>query len=396
MEVRKIKPEEHIDALKILSIAFRWSKDFSDAYKEPEKFYSGYENFRAFFNDDNKMCAAMEVSSFKICFEGKTTAMAGIGGVVTLPEERNKGYIRKLFQYCFREMRENKQWLSFLYPFSSEYYRKYGYETSAGKVKYTIPLVSFKHFTNSGKLKLYIPGTDDSYIRQIYNSFVAERNLSVLRSDIIWRRHIGEDPYKNNIYTYVWYDSKEEPKGYITFKCQKRQDFGADMLVKELVWLNKEAFIGILSFLGDFVPNYRDFIWETTESYNLGLLFLDSSCVKTESYNLGMCRIVDLEEVLKLKGCPEGEGTLAFQVVDNFLEWNNGCFEVNWNKEEVKVVKKVCSPDLSCSIQTLTQLITGYASLEDLVWSEDLKITGNRDLLSSYFKRKLIYLNENF
>lgn len=396
MEARKIKPEEHIDALKIISIAFRRSKDFSCADKEPEEFYNGYETVRAFFNDDNKMCAAMEISPFKISFEGRTTDMAGIGGVVTLPEERNKGYIRRLFQYCFKEMRENKQWLSFLYPFSSEYYRKYGYETSAGKVKYTIPLASFKHFTNSGKLKLYIPGTDDSYIRQIYGSYIAERNLAVRRSDILWNRHIGEDPYKNNIYTYVWYDSKEEPKGYITFKCQKRQDFGANMLIKELVWLNNEAFIGILSFLGDFTPNYRDFIWETTEYHNLGLFFPDSSCVKTELYNFGMCRIVDLEEVLKLRGCPEGEGTLVFEVVDNFLEWNNGCFEVSWNKEGVKVVKKICSPDLSCSIQTLTQLITGYVSLEDLIWSEDLKIIGNRNLLSSYFKRKLIYLNERF
>lgn len=396
METRRIRPEEHIEALKILSIAFRWSKDFSGSDKEPEKFYNGYETWRAFFNNDGKMCSAMEISPFKIRFEDKIVSMAGVGGVISLPEERNKGYIRKLFQYCFREMRENKQWFSFLYPFSSEYYRKYGYETNVGKVKYIVPLVSFRHFTNSGQLKLYIPGTDDSHIRNIYDNFISKRNLAVLRNDILWKRHIDEDPYKNNIYTYIWYNPKEEPMGYITFKCQKRQDFGADMIVKELIWIDNEALTGIFNFLGGFVPNYKDFIWETTELYNLGLLFPDSSSVKIELSNFGMSRIVDLEEVLKLKPCPKGEGTLAFEVKDNFLEWNNGSFVVSWNKEGVKVEKKDCSADLSCSIQVLTQLITGYVSLEDLIWSQDLKVIGNFNLLSSYFKRKPIYLNESF
>ncbi|MFL0268914.1 GNAT family N-acetyltransferase [Candidatus Clostridium radicumherbarum] len=396
MKARKIRPEEHIDALKILSIAFRWSKDFSGSDKEPERFYNGYETWRAFFNDDGKMCSAMEISPFKVIFEDKVACMAGVGGVISLPEERNKGYIRKLFQYCFSEMRENKQWFSFLYPFSSEYYRKFGYETSVGKVKYIVPLASFRHFTNSGQLKLYIPGTDDSHIKSIYDNFVSKRNFAVLRNDILWKRHIGEDPYKNNIFTYIWYNTEEKPMGYVTFKCQKRYDFGADMILKELIWIDNEALTGIFNFLGGFAPNYKDFIWETTEFYNLGLLFPDSSSVKIELSNFGMSRIVDLEEVLKLKLCPKGEGTLAFEVKDNFLEWNNGSFVVSWNKEGVKVEKKDCSPDLSCSIQVLTQLITGYVSLEDLIWSQDLKVIGNFNLLSSYFKRKPIYLNESF
>ncbi|HBM80412.1 MAG TPA: hypothetical protein DD426_06185, partial [Clostridiaceae bacterium] len=388
MEVRKIKPEEHIDALRILSIAFRWSKDFGEAKKNPEKFYNGYETWRAAFNDNGKMCSALEMTPFKFKFDGKAVDMGGIGGVISLPEERNKGYVRKLFKYCFNEMRENRQWFSFLYPFSNEYYRKFGYEASLRKVKYTIPLDSFRCFPNTGEVRLYIPGGDDNRIRYIYDNFTADKNFAVVRNDFLWNRHIGEDPYKNNSYTYVWYDSDGTAKGYITFKCKKRQDFGADMLVKELVWLNGEALAGIFKFLGSFVPNYRDFIWETTEFHNLNLIFPEPYVVKAEVFSSGMSRIVDLQEVLKLKSHPKPEGCLAFEVQDDFLDWNNGTFVVTWNKDGVDVKKEACSPDLSCSIQVLTQLITGYASIEDFLWNKDLKVYGDRELLASYFKKK--------
>lgn len=396
MEVRKIRPEEHIDALKILSIAFRWSKDFSGEKEEPGKFYGGYETWRATFDDEGKMCSALELTPFKIKYDGNTVNMAGVGGVISLPEERNKGYVRKLFEYCFKEMRENKQWFSFLYPFSNEYYRKFGYEASLSKIKYTIPLNSFKVFKNTGKVKMYLPGDDSSHIKFMYDKFTEEKNLAVLRNEGLWNRHIGEDPYKNILYTYVWYDKENNPMGYITFKCQKRQDFGADMCVKELIWLSTEAITGIFSFLGGFIPNYKNFVWETTEDYKLNLILTEPANIKTEVFTSGMNRIVDIEEVLKLKKCPKGEGVLAFEVHDDFLGWNNGIFVVSWNKDDVKVEKKDCTPDLSCSIQVMTQLLTGYTSPEDYMFSDNLRINKNIDLILSYFSKKKLYLNESF
>jgi predicted acetyltransferase len=396
MEVRKIRPEEHIEAQKILSIAFRWSKDFSGAETNPEKFFKGYETWRAAFNDEGKMCSAFEVSPFKIRFDGHVVNMAGVGGVISLPEERNKGYVKEIFKYCFQEMRDNKQWVSFLYPFSNEYYRKFGYEACLSKTKYTIPLNSFKVFKADGNVKLYSPETDYNHIKILYDSFTADKNLAVSRDECLWNRHIGEDPYKNNIYTYVWYNSEDKPMGYVTFKCQKRQDFGADMQVKELIWLSGQALIGIFSFLSGFTPNYRDFIWETTESYNLELLLPEPTHVRTETYSSGMNRIVDLIEVLKLKHCPEGEGTLAFEVQDDFLEWNNGVFVVSWKDGGVQVEKRYCEADLSCSIQIMTQLLTGYTSIDDYLLMDKMVVHKNNRLLSSYFKTRPLYLNESF
>jgi predicted acetyltransferase len=396
MEVRKIKPEERIAASKIQAIAFTAGQDFSVMEGDPEKKTKGYETGRAAFNNEGKMCACLELIPYEVMFDKHIVSMAGIGGVASLPEERRSGYVRELFKDIFKEMRENKQWFSYLYPFSNVYYRKFGYESCLRKTKTTIPLGSFKHFLDSGKVKHYIPGSDDKDIRNIYSKFINDKNLAVVRNDKLWKNHIEQDTYKNNLYTYVWYSNEGEAKSYITFKAHDKGQFKFDMQVQELIYVDSEGLFGILGFIKSFFPRYENFVWENPDFLKLNLLFPEPYDVKGESYSAGMNRIVDLLEVLKLVEYPEEKGTLAFKVNDNFLDWNNGTFVVNWGQDGVEVEKKECQPDLSCSIEVMTQLLTGFADLEELSWNKDVKVEGDSDLLSRLFKKKKLYINDFF
>jgi predicted acetyltransferase len=396
MEIRKITPAERIEASKVQSIAFLSGSDFSAAVTDSEKFTKGYETGRAAFNKEGKLCACLELIPYEIRFDGNSVKMAGIGGVASLPEERNNGYIRDIFTQCFDEMRHNAQLFSYLYPFSHAYYRKFGYEACFNRVRTTVPLTSFKHFPNSGHVELYIPGTDDGVIRRMYSSFIVDKNLAVIRNDELWRRHIAEDPYKNNQFTYLWYNSDGEPKGYISFKAQAKEQFRSDLQVRELVWLDSDSLHGILGFLNCFVPRYENFIWEAPDFVNLRLLFPEPYNVRTEINSFGMNRIVDLQEVLKLSSHPDAEGDLVFEVYDNFLDWNNGTFAVTWGPDWVNVEKKSSPADLRCSIQVMTQLIAGYADIEDLYLHKDVKIYGKHKLISEYFRKKRLYINDYF
>jgi predicted acetyltransferase len=396
MEVRKIKPEERITASKIQAIAFTSGQDFSGIEADSEKKIQGYETGRAAFNDEGKMCACIELIPYEVMFNKHIVNMAGIGGVASLPEERRNGYVREIFKKCFIEMRENKQWFSYLYPFSNIYYRKFGYESCLRRTKTTIPLDSFKHFSEVGKVKHYIPGTDDKDIRNIYNKFIKDKNLAVVRNDKLWKNHIEQDTYKNNLYTYVWYSDEGEAKGYITFKSKDKGQYKYDMQVQELIYIDDEGLLGILGFVKRFIPRYENFIWENPDFLKLNLLFPEPSDVKVESYSAGMNRIVDLQEVLKLVEYPGDEGTLAFKVYDNFLEWNNGTFVVNWGQNGIEVDINECQPDLSCSIEVLTQLVTGFTDLEELSWDKAVKIEGNHALLSKLFKKNKLYINDYF
>ena len=147
MEIRKILPEEHIDILKLRSVSYNSRKDFSD----PEKMKLGYEMIRALFDDSGKPCSTASIEPFTVRFNGKNAQMGGIGSIATLPQERNKGYVRKLLKFCCEEMRENGQIFSYLFPFSNPYYRQFGYECCNQMQVVSMPLNAFEGLKAPGQ-----------------------------------------------------------------------------------------------------------------------------------------------------------------------------------------------------------------------------------------------------
>lgn len=397
MPIRKIKPEEKIMASKIFSIGFSWQSDFNSAEKNPEESQKGYEFVRAFFNEQGKMCSFLNSIPYEMRFCNHTVMMGGIGGVSSLPEERKGGNIRSLLYYSLDEMNKNGFAFSFLYPFSNTYYRQFGYESCYKRVYYTIPIESFKSLPRTGCIEQYIPNQDSKNaesIKSVYTQFIQDKNLSVVRNDCLWKDIIDVDPYKDRQYTYVWYNTEGIPKSYIIFEAEGSGTF--DMEVKELIWLDYESLIGVLGFLQNFSPLYKSFKCSFPDYLNLHVILPEPNVIKSEIIASGMNRIVNIEKALKLMDYPKEKGSLAILVDDPFLKWNSGTFLVTWDSNGVEVEKKDCPPDLSCSIQVITQLVTGYTSIEDYMGREDVKIFNNADTLASVFNKKPLYINDFF
>ncbi len=395
MPVRKLRPEEKIEALKIQSIAFVFESDFSTAQSNPEQFRKGYETLRGCFDDSGKLLSCLSLIPFEVRFDGNTVKMGGIGGVATLPEARNKGNIRRLMRYCFEEMLENQQIFSYLYPFSHPYYRKFGYESCYRRAMISVPLTSFRHLEAGGEVRQYQPSESYDAIRDIYNRFIADKNLAIVRDRGRWENLLKKDPYKTRQYTYVWHDPEGNPGSYIIFKGEGQwQTF--DMQVLELAWTDYESLAGILGFLYRFSPKYRTFKCPAGEFFKIDLFLTEPYDLKLEFVPYGMNRIVDLKRVLELMAYPEGKGQIAVDVRDAFLEWNDGIFLVSWENGKAEVTKKDCPADMSCGIEVLTQLITGYAGLDDYFGRGDLKVHSQEELLFKVFKRKKLYINDYF
>ena len=54
--------------------------------------------------------------------------MGGVTGVGTYPEYANHGLMKDLIQTALEEMRQDKQWISYLFPYNIPYYRRKGWE----------------------------------------------------------------------------------------------------------------------------------------------------------------------------------------------------------------------------------------------------------------------------
>ena len=403
MEVRPIKPEEKTAFDKIQTIAFMFKRDFSKEEKEgavpdgaQQLVNDGYRTGRAAFDDNGKMCSCFDLIPYEVTFDGNTVKMGGIGGVASLPEERDKKYIRHIFEYVMNEMYENGYVFSYLYPFSHIYYRKFGYEHNMTVTSCSIPISSLRQFAQTGRMCMVTDDTEKKLVKTLYEEYIKDKNLAVIRTDKLWNRRFDNDPYRDNVYLYIWYNSRNEARGYIQYHSERSGGIKTDFVVRELVWLDTEALKGIFAFMGKFGSQVDKLIWKAPSYIKLLPFFEEPYDIGQEIHMSGMNRVVNVQKAFELMSLPEGKGETVISVEDAFFPVNTGNYRIVWNDGERSVQKTDAGPDLACSVQALSQLITGFLTPDDLEFAGKVSINGKRDVLAKVFRPKRLFINDYF
>ena len=136
---------------------------------EETTFDENIDIFGAFINDGKTLISLIECDCKEIWYCGKHINCAAVGGVASKPEYRRSGGVRETFNAVFEHARNKGADISILYPFSSEYYRKFGYETI---FRYIFAECSFKTFEKIERFSDVTLLTQDNkdFIEKIYNS----------------------------------------------------------------------------------------------------------------------------------------------------------------------------------------------------------------------------------
>lgn len=409
MEVRPIRPEEKTTFDKIQTIAFMFRRDFSKEEKEggtpgaQQLVNDGYKTGRAAFDDNGKMCSCFDLIPYEVTFDGHTVQMGGIGGVASLPEEREKKYIRHIFEYAMNEMYENGYVFSYLYPFSHVYYRKFGYELNMTTKNYSIPTSSFRQFAQTGRMSMVTDDAERQTVKKMYEEFIKDKNLSVVRTDKLWQRRFDNDPYRDSVFLYIWYDSQNEARGYVQYHTEKSGGIKATIVIRELVWLDPEALRGIFAFMGKFGSQVEKMVWKAPSFVDLVPFFDEPYDIGQEIHMYGMNRIVNVQKALETIALPEGSGEVVIRVRDGFFPMNTGNYRISWNgrnrsvqKTDAGPVQTGAGPDLLCDVQALSQLVTGFLTPTDLEVVGKVRINAKRDVLSELFRPKRLFINDYF
>lgn len=374
MRIRQIRPEEREKITLIYNNAYRVPLEEARGWAKA----TDLRNTRAIF-EGKRLVSMLQIIPYQVWLGGKVVPMGGIGGVATWADRQGRGYASQLMLDSLHVMRQRKLWVSVLYPFSFQYYNKFGWELAGHRIMYTE--LQQHHIIRFPEYKLVDAGNDTDNIPlldSIYQKMAVRYNLCIKRTKKLWQKKLDWIK-KNNAQLYLIKDEGE----YIGwFMCQnKRLDQGFESVTNEFAFVNEKALRAMMGFLTT-LPNNVTRISIIAPSNICLWSYLKEPFVLTKLKPEMQFRIVDVPQAIKARGYHSGLNVrLVIQIKDDNAEWNTGTWALELENGVIATVKKTSdSPDVECDIQTFSQLFCGYADAESLKWKGRLSVKDSSTL----------------
>lgn len=395
--VRAIRREEIADYNKLSTICFTYKMKEEElpAGDMPEE---RLREIRGVFDETNILLGGMVQLEMDARFEGHDCRFLGIGGVVTDPAQRGRGVIRQLFEEGLPRLRDEGFVLSALYPFSHTFYRKFGYEWGilqrSAELK---PDCLRKDLCRAASIRRVLPGGDDCGMRQVYEAYISDKNLAVIRREDHWKPLREGTPWGDLKHAYVLADEAGEPAAYWVGTMQRGED-GTALSIKDMAYTSRrgcEMIFAMFRTMNE-VSTIRLMVPQDLE---LRMLLTDPYNMKETTSCGGMVRVMDVEKVLALLPAPPVSGCFTVEVTDAQIHANNGCFTVYGDGENVTVTRVADVPcDMKCTINGLSALTVGLMDFDEAVDShmgEVLRKENDRFMKLFFCKRK-VHLHNYF
>ena len=377
---------------------------FSIAFEQPpegpfEPDGSRTHRWAAFADDTNEMMSTLTVTDFTVQFDGNICKMGGVGGVATLPQYRRTGGIRGCFETMLPELYADGYDFSYLYPFSTGYYRKFGYECCVQKYLTTVDLGLLSPPKTDGTLRMAErENTMKDAIRAIDAVWEQRYNMTVQHQaeDYDWTEN--QEPAVKQKFTYVYFSAEGTPKAYTTF-VKKEQGNECDCVCRHFFFTDKEGFAGLMNLFKSLSSDHRAVKFALPADPAMQYLLPEWS-LGAASWSIqpaGMARVVNVKRVLE-KAAYHGEGSVVLAVRDPQIAENNRRFAVRFaGGRAVSVEETQETPDAALSISALSALVCGVCDFADAAkWMEGIQVCRPSGALPQVFYRKPMMIADFF
>lgn len=341
--------------------------------------------------DGEKLVSQLAVYPFQVNIFGRSYEMGGLTGVGTYPEYANMGLMYKLMGQALADMRERKQSISYLFPYSIPYYRRRGWEIVSDKMTFEVRDVQLPKIK---KVPGYVERLNIEHpdVRIVYKLFSSKMHVGMLRNDLAWDEYWRWDV--DELTAALYYDSSHKPQGYLLYWISE------DVLhIKEMVYMKQEARIGLWNFIGAHFSMVSKVVGNIFMNEPLAFWLEDGDINETISPYF-MARIVCVKQFISLYPF-KATGTdiqLTFMLEDPMLGWNQGTFTLNVSPlGQGKLIQSKEEPTFSLDIQTLTTMLLSYKRPSYLAAISRLK--GNAqvvEILENIIERQTPYFSDYF
>lgn len=293
-----------------------------------------------------------------------------VTSVSTYPEYTGRGIMSRLMEQSLLRMREKRQPLALLYPYSIPLYRKFGWEIISNKISFTVrdnQLPADAHASGYVRRVEW----DSADFMELHSRFAGRTHGCLFRNALAWEEYWRWD--EDDTTVAVYYNKSDEPIGYMVYLIK-----GDVMHVKEMIYLNREAQRGLWSY----ICAHDSMIDEVRGSTYFGepIAFdMDDGDIKESIRPYIMGRIVDVEQFLENYPADPDEPvrTIALDISDEILPQNNRVFTCRFENGRCRLVHDTADLRLSMSVGTLTTLLLGYKTASQLTRLE--RISGSAE-----------------
>ncbi len=316
--------------------------------------------------EDGEMTAMMRTFPLATRLNGGTLDFGAVSPVAASPLHRRKGHTGALLRRSLAVMRERGMVMSGLWTPHPAFYRRYGWEIAGDERRYKFnPKDLLLTASPRERGRLRFTGSEAwQELDAIYNRHSALRNGPLVRSEGWWRVTVLADdwPTRQQHDIVVWEDGQGAAQGYLVYAQPSRPHPAADsVLVRELVALTPDAYLNLLTYIGQF-DIFREVRLTLPSEDPLPLLFEDGERLPFEQRYTVLLRIVDVEAALRQRR-PAGAALdleLTLRVEDDSAPWNQGTWRVRVAEGTASVERTEAPADLTLSATVLAPLFDNY------------------------------------
>lgn len=351
------------------------------------------------FAEDGTLLSAMMQIDYTARFEGQDMKLLGIGGVVSDPMARGQRGVRQLFEEGLPRLRDAGYVFSALYPFSHEFYRKFGYELGGVRREVVFdPSCLRKDLYRAEEIVRVLPDEDDQGMTKVYEAYAADKNFAIHRTAEMWKDLRRGTPWDSLKHAYVLRD-KGEPIAFWVGQAERGANGSQTLVIRHMAYVGRNGCEAIFAML----RGYNEFgrvRLQVPDELEMRFLLDDPHHLESEkTAGGGMIRIMDVERAMAMLKAPVLPGRFVVEVADGQISQNNGRFLVEGDGYALAVSRvNDMTADLRCTINGLTALVVGIQEFEDSIRAGHGEMVSEKNLrfMSALLHKRKYYLNWAF
>ncbi|MDR3190484.1 MAG: GNAT family N-acetyltransferase [Lactobacillaceae bacterium] len=317
------------------------------------------------FLTHGKLMSQVLATPFMINFYGTQYAADGIGYVASYPQNRGKGAINQLMAQILLDEYANGVVVSYLAPFSYQFYARYGYTQLFTQTKTTVASADFPAVqAKTGAVKVLTFAEALPILKVLYAQYRPFQCGALQREDWWWQCFY--QLRMPDVQIAIYFDEDKHAQGYLLTRIE-----GDTYVIKEWVALNYGAVAGLTKFVGEAASAVTAIEFTSPEAGNTPTSFtqlLAEPVAKQEILPYMQGRIVNLTAFLATYPFLQNVGSIQFEVVDAVAPWNNGTFTLGQPTAATSIV-------LKGQIEAITELLFGYQNLANLVFTGSIQLS---------------------